>query len=879
MSGGDLSCITTIIIQTMASNEQQQLMNSTSLREILQQQKREKEAGIEPSRPTSPDMDTEKHKLVTRLQRVPIPGTPATPKKMTQEHIKVFLKPLIDNSAIRPISPLMREKTDVRQVGKKDLMTKSYTTNVMLFTNYNRDGLCFKVFQEEQKSYSSVKNLREFTEAFEESVKTIGSAGTMTGVLTRLVQGMSATKTPTMSVEDCVRYARSITKYHPVEFDFRGQSAGEVAMSLNDAKILEFNLKASAGLAYGNMNVKDAFPAAVHNMETFTDAVSKGNVAFRDLRERRRGLFAVALKNKTDYYKVSDLEKKTRPYFVYNLHERVPYSCLQSQIKDVRFDEDSTCSSVIGFSWNEGGGDRLYEWCLAGHEGPPGFKSIFYADDQEWLIKLTNGKTYILTPDFSHMDLSLKHMWGKVAAQVWLPLFANKVDKMWATLLLMNCERAFNREVVVDGVLTYQFQDGLASGVPGTSKFDGVASAAVNGWVAEFFEQNITAIQTEDQLIKILVLLFQQVKDKFGLIFKEGSETLYEFLPDQAEYPFIFLGQKLVRVKAHRGQHYVPKPDLTRMIISATTFKKSYAKGIYKQRATMQKLRSIYAGGGYLYPEFADAAHRAFLRLQKQGVRVHEHEDDEDLDDDAPSMDEVEQSIFVKKVDWNPLGESFPSPEWAMNLFLPKDDQVPLVHGRTMTERTDDGEDFDDGSPPADTSFLADDAMQKLLAEILSPTNWGEDPIIPRTADVGVDLTKLPAPKTVSPQHQNALPPLTTAQKEKWEAEQEAARAIIREQRALRRGGGGALTKKTGKKKGKTHVYEDADDYDYSDDDNFEDATDVFDDHYDDDDGRYRNHREDDDGRDQYERELDRVMYGGEGSTVLGRRAVRRARQ
>jgi len=276
------------------------------------------------------------------------------------------------------------------------------------------------------------------------------------------------------------------------------------------------------------------------------------------------------------------------------------------------------------------------------------------------------------------MDLSLSSDWGNVAYKLFRKAFVN-IDKTWDTVLKLNCKRAFTRQVIVDSSMCFQFKHGLASGIPGTTKFDEVASATVNGFLQELFELEMAAVHDHNDLAQWLAGKGEAVTQQFGLVFKEGSFVLSKFVPDQPSYGFEFLGQTLVRVSGKERTHYVPKPSLTKLMISSTTYKKSYKSPLIKQKCAMSKFRSLYAGGGYLHPLFAGRLSTIYSSMASRNIRPMG-------EDDAGFVDESETSKFVEIV-FAEDDYSFPTLEWCLNLYLPYDDQLEEGSAITLAER------------------------------------------------------------------------------------------------------------------------------------------------------------------------------------------------
>jgi hypothetical protein len=771
------------------SNEQQQ-GGMVSYSELLAMSKA---LPVSPKRGVVPGNSISKSHLsdVEKLSSLKLTTIPPTPKKSDQEAIKGLLKTARIRGLVVPIGAVPRDALDTRATSIKQKKLASFSTNEMTFSNFSKDGDFFNICKQFDPSLFSDTEVSQFVDALKDSLNVIGSSGSMTGLLTRLNLGLTEVPKVNLDVGKCVEWASRVLAYKDIEFDYIGKSLAEVLDDVHTE--LKFNLNSSAGVPY-YCKIKDALASATQVGTQILNAIADGT--FGELAaEKRPAIMATLLKNKQDYYEVSRLDDKIRPYFVFPFHERLLYSSLQVNLKAKRFDESEDSGSAVGFSWNYGGGDRMYDWIIRQTKKGTGFYPCFYGDDQLWVIVSPWGSVYIVTPDFSHMDLSLTSQWGLVAYRIWRKSFKN-LDKTWEAVLKLNCRRAFTRQVIIDGALAFYFKYGLASGIPGTTKFDEVASAAVNGWVKERYENDMSKLHEPKDLAAWLVDIKKNVKDIFGLLFKEGTLTPYFFKENQESYDFVFLGQTLVRVYGAERTHYIPKPQLGKLVISATTYKKAYGSTLIKQKASMQKYRSLYAGGGFLYRILANRFSEMYEIMEKRSIRPLQVEDDE-------FTSETESSVFVD-IDFEQGDVSFPTSEWCLNLYLPPDDSVLEHAGITMGERLESETASEVGK--VETSeyddFTEFDFVEN-FKEVLHPKGWGEQAALERVLfeDKGAD--KVSDPKGVPVEHMGQVQPLSEATKKKFAEDQAEQRAIMRE-RKIAMTGTTTVKKGSSKRSGKS---------------------------------------------------------------------------
>lgn len=357
-------------------------------------------------------------------------------------------------------------------------------------------------------------------------------------------------------------------------------------------------------------------------------------------------------------------------------------------------------------------------------------------------------------------------------------------------------QRAFVRQVVVDSSMCFLFKHGLGSDVPGTTKFDEVASATVNGYIKERFDEEKHNLLEPAHVGTFFDAMKNEVNTRFGLIFKEGSFVTSLFSPDQSSYSFEFLGQTLVRVSGTERFHYIPKPAQRKLIIAATTFKKAYKSPIIKQKCSMSKFRSLYAGGGFLHPILANRLKAIYASMYNRGLRPMSEEDEE-------FVNESERDVFVD-IDFGE-DDGFPTSEWCLNLYLPVDDQVHEDHAITLDERLTSTTSELGKVESADfelDDFSSEESENEVSAQLgaefkekmslneakaraaLNPTDWATRMDHERVEqDKG--SVELPTPKQVAPSTMQQRQPLPDEVKREFEAREAEKRAKIREQRVF----------------------------------------------------------------------------------------------
>lgn len=734
---------------------------------------------------------------LAKLDNLQITTIPPTVKKIDSVEINQKLSPLAQKGLIRGIGAIPKDRMDPRVASKAQKSLANFTCNQMTFSNFGKDGEFFNLAKAIPSGVFDNDKIQEYIAALYASTLYIGSSGSLSGLLTRLSTGMLDAPRVRLDIKRCVLYASKVLKYKPVEVDFEGKSLPEVFEQVSDD--VPINFSSNAGVPYfKKIGADDTLTDGVSVASELINAMAEGK--FNELvTVKRPAWMATLIKNKQDYYQISRLGDKIRPYFVYPLHERLIYSCLQAKIKAIRFDEEpeGDSGSMVGFSWNYGGGDRLYSWIIHKVSLGPGFYPLFYGDDQLWVIVTIWGDTYICTPDFSHMDLSLSKDFGVVAYKMWRKAFT-KLDKTWDSFLKMNCSRAFSRQVIIDGAMTYFFDHGLGSGVPGTTKFDEVAAASVNGYVKMSYQEVLHEIDSVEALEMFLKTIVEQVRTQFGLVFKDGSTTLYPFKPDEESYDFVMLGQSLLRLGSKTRFHYVPKPSLEKLLISATTYKKSYRSGSIRMTSTMFKIRSLYASGGYLYPVLGNRLQAYYEALQKRNIEPISSED--------PDFGlEVEGDVFTK-IEFAPDDHSWPPFEWCVNLYFPPDDPLESFTHVSVESLSEHGEKpvFVPNYDLEAFASSSDEEGDERIVNAMFPKEWSAQMAHERPeGDVGGNPPI--APKEIPLDKVGFLLKLPLHEKEAFEKTQNELRAQEADRRAQRKAAfeaskvGTAIAKSKGK--------------------------------------------------------------------------------
>ena len=366
------------------------------------------------------------------------------------------------------------------------------------------------------------------------------------------------------------------------------------------------------------------------------------------------GEFLTIAKAKHDRYEVADWGKKIRPYYNMNGGMAVLYSAVIQAYSGalLGFWEDDNSCNAHGFAWNNGGGQRLYDWVASRKQKGPGLHAIGYSDDGLWVIVDEAGNTLISDKDVAQMDTSCGNSHLPMVREHVTAVLAEALTDGWANVKNAAVAAIFKQLVLLYKSLVYFSHNKIHSGIPGTAEADQVALATAKVILTNAYNASKAATPQ---------LRFEEAEGvlerRTGLKFKPSK--WYTFLPGAESYPWQFLGKRLARF---RGQ-YIPIVDEYKAIVQLVTPKKN-AGGTEGQRAWMERARGLAVTSLYWYPHLFVLAKEAFERKRKLGIMPAPTFDG--LDADSRDLDQI-LGYGVTVV--FPEGGDFPKWEWVMALY------------------------------------------------------------------------------------------------------------------------------------------------------------------------------------------------------------------
>lgn len=507
---------------------------------------------------------------------------------------------------------------------------------------------------------------------------------------------------------------------------------------------------------------------------------------FNEYVRQNPGEFVTEVKNKHDRYELADYGKKIRPYYNVNGGMALLYSiAMQNYSKALLgFWEDRTSCNAHGFAWNQGGGQRLYDWVVWASKQKPGVYAIGYSDDGLWVIVSPDGTVLIGDKDIAQCDQSLGCGHRPTMVRHFRDVVKDKYGPGWQQVAVSAINGIWTQLVVLYGPLTYLSEDKVHSGVVGTAEADQIGFATAFTLIrAAYDKARGTPLEKFSEAE-------EELKRRTGIQFKPS--TWHKFVPDQEEYPWQFLGKRLVRI---RGEYY-PHVDLKKAIVQLITPKRNL-KGDMGQKAWMERARGLGVTSLWTHPKLYDYVKAQYDRKLVSGTKP------------APTLDGAEtgetdvSQIMGQGVTilW-PGGEKdvkFPPRSWVHSLYAtPGYGKQEVTQGdgvvTTALSPAEQREPVSRALPTAADLLVG--MFETERVDIWADTNdKAEDTRLALSSKLGDgQRLKPPEPTLVNPgAAQYSIPPLPEEVKRAFEKARKDARAALYlasvPSRRLRKGG------------------------------------------------------------------------------------------
>lgn len=474
------------------------------------------------------------------------------------------------------------------------------------------------------------------------------------------------------------------------------------------------------------------------------------------------GEFVSTCKNKLDRYEMEDYGRKVRPYFNLNGGMAMLYSVvMQNYSRALKgFWEDRNSCNAHGFAWNAGGGQRIYEWLLWVSEQKPGVYAICYSDDGLWVIVTSDKRVLVSDKDIAQCDMSVSSSHQSTMVRHMRDVCGDKLGPGWQQVAVRAIGNIWTQVVVLFGSLVYLSTDKVHSGSVGTAEADQIGASTMLALIRGAYDQ---ARGTPEERFAEAEKVVEQ---RTGLKFKPSGWT--EFKPNQQEYPFKFLGKRLLRL----GTQYYPHVDLGKCVVQLITPKRNMS-GTMGQRAWMERARGLGVTSLWTHPELYEYVKAAYERKLVMGTKPADtFEGSETGERDLDQI--LGQGV---EVTWT-CGDKFPERDWVKALYALPGTTTPL--GRPMREHTVSvlvpkqmatvGEILDDLFPEQDAPLWADrdDRAMEVRGQARGKIGDGQ-----RIAAIPVTLVN-PGPA------QYTVAPLPESVKAAFNEARRKARALLR---------------------------------------------------------------------------------------------------
>lgn len=385
-------------------------------------------------------------------------------------------------------------------------------------------------------------------------------------------------------------------------------------------------------------------------------------------------LLLAQCKNKTDRYEVAKLAVKTRPYYSFSFPIQILFSRLSQEFTEALylFTQHRSSANGYGFSWADGGGDKMRLWMLSTQEGET--KYCVYGDDVR-LVRRKNDVLYSCSPDFKCMDGSVHKVHAAWAVDYIIAAYKKKFggSEFWEYIGELWKRQLVGAKFIVSGVDAYANLDsGLLTGCVGTTYVDTVTAILAYETFVEASRMGQIDVTDEKQATTFF--------SKLGLRLKQGT---YEWeLVDEENKEGMFLEQEWLGCSLHfeQGRREVePIPfkkreDLVSLMGNVRHDPDPKSSAVVAKRYYFDMARGYMITGAFHHQEIWNTccdlidktedlviAMRVQTGKKVQGERVGE----------GPELLTMVGEDFA----W-PTSDGFPNQSFCKNVFLSKDNRL-----------------------------------------------------------------------------------------------------------------------------------------------------------------------------------------------------------
>lgn len=546
-----------------------------------------------------------------------------------------------------PVCGLMADGVPVHPSGQHQQGGKVVNT-----LNFGTIGIC-KTTVEYVAAYTETSVVQELLDNV-----SIYTMGTQKGLRVRLEKQLS---TPTKEPDiDFKTFLQRMDKAMPLQKNKPLMNWHDNLYDLFEN--VETSFSSSAGCPYWRQKVDALEDMLDLVLPMVAEALCQGTVD--KLYKEQPELFLCVIKNKDDRYQ--DPTEKTRPYLSMPWHWQTLFSVLcQGFCKKLSlFYQKEGCRNAYGFSYANGGGNKLIEFARSAKPGKPVY--CVYGDDVDFYFRDQDGVLFRVCPDFSQMDGSVD---AKTVSLVidWIYETYKKEfgeNQFWKNVCAVWKQMAVDPAFIVHGPTVYKKKkaQGIMSGVVGTTLFDTVKAVLAYEDLIAYYPNAKTLLDE-----KFIIKFFKER----GLIIKPGTwdpvpmpdyTPVGEFVTDQK-----FLGMKLKCLNYKGNDVYVPSLDYTDFLSLLITPKERrvHSQQI-KARYLFDRLRGLLTTGGVFDDDFRKLCNGILQNLPPSAIVMQVQINN--------GTGERPELVKVCGEDFNFTDSaSFPTLEWALNLYAPEE--------------------------------------------------------------------------------------------------------------------------------------------------------------------------------------------------------------
>lgn len=424
----------------------------------------------------------------------------------------------------------------------------------------------------------------------------------------------------------------------------------------------------SAGAPYWKPKVEAVDDLMDVTLPMVAEALSNNTLI--DLYKKQPELFVSIVKNKDDRY--ADPTIKTRPYLAMPWHWQTLFSVLAQGFckKLYLFHEKEGCRNAYGFSYANGGGNKLYKFAQGTKVGEPRY--CVYGDDVDFYFRATDGTLYRVCPDFSQMDgsvdpitvgMTINWIYNTYAREFGENGFWKNVCELWKTM-------ATDPIFFVTGTTPYKKKNknGIMSGVVGTTLFD-----------------TVKAILAYEEFVNIYHHA-SQLKDSADIIkyFKGHGLTVKadtwrpqvvspSYGPGSKVTDLKFLGMQLMCHEFNEDTIFVPVlPHNEWLNILITPRDKKGESRTTQHRYLFDRLRGLLATGGAFDDRFLKLCNTLLGYIDPASIVMQVQ-----VNGGRGAKPELVKAVG-EDFNWCD-SQGFPTLQWTLNLYAPESLKNPEI--------------------------------------------------------------------------------------------------------------------------------------------------------------------------------------------------------